>query len=195
MLIPAVEQGLEKLLRDALPLPEHVGDVSFDPPSRTWAAQLSRVTVNLFLFGVGRSMQPPRPAAERTTANGRLERRPPLPMIELNYLISAWAGNVRDEHELLGDVLGCIVTHQILPTEALSTELPSTVQIALAPQDHGRAKDVLTAVEGSLRASFEIVITTALDGLAWREVAPRVARIEALAAPMPQPEAPARGAR
>jgi hypothetical protein len=195
MLIPAVEQGLETLLRDALPLPEHIGDVSFDPPSRTWAAQLSRVTVNLFLFGVGRSAQPPRPTAERTTANGRLERRPPLPMVELNYLVSAWAGNVRDEHELLGDVLGCIVTNQVLPAASLSSELPATVQIALAPQDHGRAKDVLTAVEGSLRASFEIVITTALDSLAWREVAPRVASIQALTAPMPEPSVPPRRSR
>jgi hypothetical protein len=195
MLIPAVEHGLERLLRDTLPLPEHVGDVSFDPPSRTWAAQLSTVTVNLFLFGVGRSPQPPRPTAERITSDGRVERRPPLPMIELNYLVSAWAGNVRDEHELLGDVLGCIVTNQVLPAEFLSSELPATVQIALAPQDHGRAKDVLTAVDGSMRASFEVVITTALDGLAWREVAPRVARIEALTAPMPEPSVAPPGSR
>jgi hypothetical protein len=184
VLIPGVEQGLEKLIREALPLPEHIGDVSFDPPSRTWAAQLSRVTVNLFLFGVGKSGQPPRPTAERTTADGRVERRPPLPMVELNYLVSAWAGNVRDEHELLGDVLGCVLTHQVLPPEFMSSQLPSTVQIALAPQDHGRAKDVFTAAEGSLRASFEIVVTTALDALAWHELPPRVERIEALAAPI-----------
>jgi hypothetical protein len=195
LLIPVVEQGLEKLLRDALPLPEHIGDVSFDPPSRTWAAQLSRVTVNLLLFGVGRSGQPPRASGERIGPDGRVERRPPLPMVELNYLVSAWAGNVRDEHELLGDVLSCIVTNQVLPSECLSVELPATVQIALAPQDHGRAKDVFAAVDGSLRASFEIVVTTALDGLDWHEVAPRVERITALAAPMPSSGAASTGTR
>src|ERR1700712_5936947 len=71
LLIPLVEQGLEKLVRAALPLPEQVGEVSFDPPSRSWAAQLSRITVSMFLFGVGRSPQPPRPVPARSDANGR----------------------------------------------------------------------------------------------------------------------------
>lgn len=185
MLIPLVEQGLEKLVRAALPLPEQVGAVSFDPPSRTWAAQLSRITVSMFLFGIGRSPQPPRPVAERSDAAGRIQRRGPLPMIELNYLVSAWAGNVRDEHELLGDVLGCFLTHQALPVEFAAPGLLSTVQIALAPADIPRVKDVFASVEGSMRAAFEIVLTTALDVGAWADVAPSVQRIEALTAPLP----------
>ncbi|MCW2540395.1 MAG: hypothetical protein JWN95_2120 [Frankiales bacterium] len=189
MLIPAVEQGLERMLRAAIPIPDVVGDVSFDPPSRNWSAQLSRLTVNMFLFGIGRSPQPPRPTAERTNDAGRVERRAPLPMIQLNYLVSAWAGNVRDEHELLGDVLACFLTTQVLPAEYSPPDLPSSVQIALAPSDHVRAKDVLSGVDGTLRASFEIVLTTALDGIAWHEAAPSVQRIEALAAPIPRASA------
>ena len=185
MLIPLVEQGLEKLVRAALPLPEQVGAVSFDPPSRSWAAQLSRITVSMFLFGVGRSPQPPRPMPERSDANGRVQRRGPLPMIELNYLVSAWAGNVRDEHELLGDVLGCFITHQVLPAEFAAPGLLSSVQIALAPADTGRVKDVFGSIEGSMRAAFEIVLTTALDVGAWADAAPSVQRIEALTAPLP----------
>lgn len=185
MLIPLIEQGLEKLVRTALPLPEQVGEVSFDPPSRSWAAQLSRITVSMFLFGVGRSPQPPRPVADRSDASGRIQRRGPLPMIELNYLVSAWAGNVRDEHELLGDVLGCFLTHQALPAELAAPGLLSTVQIALAPADTPRVKDVFASIEGSMRAAFEIVLTTALDVGAWADAAPSVQRIEALTAPLP----------
>jgi len=185
VLIPLVEQGLEKLVRSALPLPEQVGGVSFDPPSRTWAAQLSRITVSMFLFGVGRSPQPPRPMPERPGADGRAQRRGPVPMIELNYLVSAWAGSVRDEHELLGDVLGCFLTHQVLPAEFAAPSLLSSVQIALAPADTPRVKDVFASIEGSMRAAFEIVLTTALDVGAWADAAPRVQRIEALTAPMP----------
>ncbi len=185
MLIPLVEQGLEKLVRAALPLPEQVGAVSFDPPSRSWAAQLSRITVSMFLFGIGRSPQPPRPMADRSDASGRIQRRGPLPMIELNYLVSAWAGNVRDEHELLGDVLGCFLTHQALPAEFAAPGLLSSVQIALAPADTPRVKDVFASIEGSMRAAFEIVLTTALDVGAWADAAPSVQRIEALTAPIP----------
>ena len=77
MLIPLIEQGLEKLVRTTLPLPEQVGGVSFDPPSRTWAAQLSQITVSMFLFGIGRSAQPSRPVPDRTGPDGQLrpERR------------------------------------------------------------------------------------------------------------------------
>ena len=55
MIIPMIDAGLEALLRNGLPLPETLGDVSFESPSGTWSAQLNRITVNLFLFGVGRS--------------------------------------------------------------------------------------------------------------------------------------------
>jgi len=185
LLIPLVEQGLEKLVRAALPLPEQVGEVSFDPPSRTWAAQLSRITVSMFLFGIGRSAQPPRPMPDRAAADGRIQRRGPLPMIELSYLVSAWAGNVRDEHELLGDVLGCFVTHQVLPAEFAAPALLSSVQIALAPADTSRVKEVFASVDGSMRAAFEIVLTTALDVGAWADAAPSVQRIQALTAPLP----------
>jgi Pvc16 N-terminal domain len=191
MLIPLVEQGLEKLVRTALPLPEQVGGVSFDPPSRTWAAQLSQITVSMFLFGIGRSAQPPRPVPDRTGSDGQLQRRRPVPMIELNYLVSAWAGNVRDEHELLGDVLGCFLTHQMLPTDLAAPALLSTVQIALAPTDSGRIKDVFASVDGAMRACFEVVLTTALDTGTWADAAPRVQRIEALTAPVPAPARPA----
>jgi Pvc16 N-terminal domain len=190
VLIPLVEQGLEKLVRTALPLPEQVGDVSFDPPSRTWAAQLSRITVSMFLFGVGRSPQPPRPVADRSDPSGRILRRQPLPMIQLNYLVSAWAGNVRDEHELLGDVLGCFLLHQALPAELAAPGLLSSVQIALAPADTPRVKDVFASVEGSMRAAFEIVLTTALDVGAWADAPPSVQRIEALTAPLSARTAP-----
>src|SRR2546430_3856843 len=87
VLIPVVEQGVEALLRAALPLRKELGDVSFDAPTGSWSAQLSRITVDLFLFGLSRSSQPARPTPGRTGQDGRAERRRPLPMVELNYLV------------------------------------------------------------------------------------------------------------
>jgi hypothetical protein len=42
MIIPTIDAGLEALLRNGLPLPETLGDVSFESPSGTWSAQVHR---------------------------------------------------------------------------------------------------------------------------------------------------------
>jgi hypothetical protein len=187
MIIPTIDTGLEALLRDRLPLPATLGDVSFESPSGTWSAQLSRITVNLFLFGVGRSGQQPRPAADRVV-DGRVQRRNPIPMLELHYLVSAWAGVVRDEHQLLGDALGCLIDSQVLPAKHLPVELTAPVQLAIASYDNTRAKDVWATVGGAIKPSFELVATTAGDALPFVELPPLVQRVEALVAPGVRPE-------
>jgi hypothetical protein len=182
MIIPVIDAGLESMLRAELPLPATVGDVSFDPPSGTWSAQLSRITVNLFLFGVGRSPQPPRPAADRVV-DGVRQRRPQVPMIELHYLVSAWAGTVRDEHQLTGELLSRFIEHQVLPAEHVPNTLVSQIQLAIAPHDNNRAKDVWSTVGGTIKPSFELVVTTAIDALPYEDLPPAVERIEGLVAP------------
>ena len=186
MIIPTVDTGLEALLRNGLPLPEAVGDISFESPSGTWSAQLSRITVNLFLFGVGRSPQPPRPAADRT-ANGRPQRRHQIPMLELHYLVSAWAGVVRDEHQLLGDALACVMNNQVLPAEMLDGEVNANIQLTIAPYDNTRAKDVWSTVGGAIKPSFELIVTTAGDASPYFDLPPSVERVSALVAPLPRP--------
>jgi hypothetical protein len=184
VIIPTVDTGLEALLRQGLPLPKSLGDISFESPSGTWSAQLSRITVNLFLFGVGRSAQQPKPATDRVV-DGRRQRRNPAPMLELHYLVSAWAGVVRDEHQLLGDTLGCLLQAQVLPTEHLGAQLEVSVQLAVAPYDNSRAKDVWSAVGGAIKPSFELIATTAGDALQFHDLPPAVERVAALVAPHP----------
>ncbi len=186
MIIPTIDSGLESMLRQGLPLPEPVGDVSFDPPSGSWSAQLNRITVNLFLFGVGRSGQPPRPATDRTV-DGRAQRRNPIPIMELHYLVSAWAGIVRDEHQLLGDALGCVLANQLLTVEQLGGDVTAGVQLTIAPYDNSRAKDVWSTVGAVIKPSFELIATTAADPSPFVDLAPRVERISALVAPHPNP--------
>jgi hypothetical protein len=186
MIVPTIDSALEGFLRAELPLPEAVGDVSFDPPSGTWSAQLSRITVNLFLFGTGRSPLPPRPAQDRVI-DGRIERRQPIPMVQLNYLVTAWAGTVRDEHQLIGDLLTLFMDNQQVPADKLPAELNSTVQIAVAHHDNSRAKDVWSTVGGAIKPSFELVVTTAGDAMPYIQLPPRVERVAAMVAPIPRP--------
>ena len=121
--ISNVDSGLERLLRARLPLPEEVGDVAFDTPSSGWSAQLSRITVNFFLYDVQRSTLPSRSATLRPEENGGSQlRRRPQPMVQLAYLVSAWAGNPRDEHQLLGRVVSLLAGTEVLPDEHLVGE-------------------------------------------------------------------------
>jgi hypothetical protein len=180
VLIPTIDQGIERLIRAELPLGETMGDISFDAPSGTWSAQLSRITINLYLFSIGRSTVPHRPTTDRIVANGRTERRRPLPMIELGYLVSVYAGSTRDEHQLLGDVMTVFEGNAALSPKLLPDSFESAVQLQIAPHDHARIKDIWSGVGGHLRPSLELTVTTALDGMPFDLLAPRAEQVEAM---------------
>jgi hypothetical protein len=190
VLIPLVEEGLEKILRDALPLPADIGDISFDAPASTWSAQLSRLTVNLFLYEVGRSSQPSQPPARRPGAGGGVERRVPLPMIELSYLVSAWAGSPRDEHQLLSDVLYTFLTTPIIAPSLLDDRLASNVQLGLAIDDRNRPRELWSSLGSTPKAAFAITATVAADAFTWAPAARGVTSISGLAAPHTPPPEP-----
>jgi hypothetical protein len=192
VLIPIVEDGLEAMLRSALPLPDDVGDISFDPPASTWSAQLSRITVNLFLYEVARSTQPGQASARRLDPEGRIERRVQLPMIQLSYLVSAWAGSPRDEHQLLSDVLYAFLGSPVIASQHLRAEMASTVQLALITDERNRPRDLWSTLGSTPKGAFTITATVAADAFEWM-LAPRsVDRIEGMAAPVPRPVAPSR---
>jgi Pvc16 N-terminal domain len=178
MFIRIVDEGLERLVRAELPLPKDVGDVSFEVPSSNWSAQLSRVTVNLFLFDVTRSTHPNRAPVRRVDENGKGQRRPPQPMVELSYLVSAWAGNPRDEHQLLGEVLSKVAGLDVLPDEYLSRPLSSSVQLSFVEDDRHRARDIWNGAGGSLKAGFTMHVTVAADTFGWAPEPPAVTSIE-----------------
>lgn len=182
MFISHVDSGLERLLRTRLPLPEEMGDVSFDPPNGTWSAQLSRITVNLFLYDVQRSSQPSAPSV-RTPESGPAQRRRPQPMMQLGYLVSAWAGSPRDEHLLLGDVVSILAAVEVLPGALQPDGLSSSVRLALGDTDN-RAREVWSAAGGSLKASFSLMATVAADSFDWEVSPPPVERISAMASRM-----------
>jgi hypothetical protein len=106
-------------------------------------------------------------------------------MLDLHYLVSAWTGSIRDEHQLIGDVFTCLLGIQVMPVEHLPVELDSRVQLAIASQESNRAKDVWSTIGGTLKPSFELVVTTAVDGMPFAGLATPVQRIEAMVAPKP----------
>lgn len=186
MLIPAVEDGIEKLLRATLPLPTEQGDISFEAPSSTWSASVNRLTVNAYLFGIARSSQPPRVQEHRPGPDGRIQRRFALPMVQLSYLVSAWAGSVRDEHALLGDVLTRLLAHPVIPAEHVTAALDSSVQLALGGGDDAtRPREVWAGIGGHLKASFVLQVTVAADAYPWETAPTAVEGVEAAISRLP----------
>lgn len=187
MFIRVIDEALEKLLRKELPLPADVGDIAFDAPTSNWSAQLSRIAVNLFLHDVTRSNHPGRsPVLRRGPDGSPGERRASQPMVQLSYLLSAWAGTPRDEHQLLGDVVSVLAGIEQLSPELLSAPLSSSVYVGFADDGQYRTKDIWSALGGNLKASFTLQVSVAADAFEWTEQAPAVTRIEALAAPRPR---------
>jgi hypothetical protein len=179
--ISHVDAGLEGLVRTRLPLTHEVGDVSFEVPTNAWSAQLSRLTVNLFLYDVQRSSQPSRSITQRVDADGATAlRRRPQPMMQLSYLVSAWAGSPRDEHQLLGDVISILAGVEVLPPDLVSPELSSGVQLGLG-DERATGREIWNAAGGSLRPSACLRATVAADTFGWEQEAPAVERISAMA--------------
>lgn len=187
MFIRAVDEALEKLLRETLPLPETVGDISFDAPTGNWSAQLARLTVNLFLYDVTTSAEPSRAPIQRTGVDGQIERRPPQPMVRLGYLVSAWAGSSRDEHQLLGDVMSRLAQVPVLEEKFFTSPMSSSVRLLLGSDENNRTREIWSAAGGQLKASFVLAATAAADTFDWEAAPPRVERIKALTTRMGEP--------
>jgi hypothetical protein len=193
--ISRVDTALEAWLRAALPLPEEVGDVAFDAPSGTWSAQLSRITINLFLYDVQRSSRPSVATAVRPAAAGTAVamRRRPQPMVQLGYLVSAWAGSPADEHQLLGDLVSLLAGTESVPDLHVPEGMSSSVHLSLG-DDRNLPRELWGSAGGSLKASVALQATVAADTFDWEAQAPSVERIAAMASRMDEaPAGPDRG--
>lgn len=180
MFIGNVDSGLEKMVRERLPLPEDVGDVVFEAPTSNWSAQLSRITVSFFLYDVQRSNQPSRSATVRAMEGTPAQRRRPQPMVMLSYLVSAWAGSPRDEHQLLGDLVSLFAGTDQVPAEMLPDSLSTSVHLSLG-DDRSLGRELWTSIGGPLKGSVQLQVTVGADSFDWEDQAPPVTRIAAMA--------------
>jgi hypothetical protein len=177
--LSALENTLQSWLREQLPLPEDIGDVSFDSPEGTWGTSVTRPTVNLFLFDVARAAQQPVVVAPRRDAQGVMVRDQPAPAVSFSYLLSTWGGGVREEHQLLGDAIRAVLRTPFLAGGPQQAELVGPVQLMLSAPEQVHAHDLWAGLGGRLRASLVLVATTAVTLDRPQRVAPAVQRVEA----------------
>lgn len=187
-MIHDVDEALRALMeRDAL---DGSGvEVSFDAPTKTWAAARTAPVVNVYLFDIREDTDRRGIQYEevRGEVGGRptvLERRMPPRMFALSYLVTAWTQRPEDEHRLLSALLGAFLRHPVVPaelTEAVSAPLRMTV--GLSASKERAVSEVWNALGGELKPSLEVVVTTPVDPQRRQEVGPlvtgRVVRVHA----------------
>jgi hypothetical protein len=163
VMLQLLDESLEAFLRAAVPLVQSEVDVAFDAPDKDWAARVSRPTVNLYLWEVRRNAGEQDAGRERVDGeNGRSVWRPPLPIVDCRYLVTAWTSEVRDEHALLGAVLQSLLRTRVLPQEHLAPELvaksPSPA-ISVATPDDRETSDFWSALGGQLKPGLDLLVT------------------------------------
>lgn len=141
-------------------------EISFDSPSKDWAARRTNPALNFYLYDITEDLSR-RDVAVREIRNeeGRVvDRRVPEKRFRLAYLVTAWTQRPEDEHRLLSSVLSCFLRFEAIPTDMLKGTLVDAnsilrVTVGLPLPKDRQLSDVWSALGGELKASLDLVIT------------------------------------
>jgi Pvc16 N-terminal domain len=188
-LIQFIDEAVEAHLRREVPLPETSVDISFAAPDRAWGAAVTRPTVNIFLWDIRRNTTRTTAGMAQQGADGQVERRPTNPVIDLRYVVTAWAAEHRDEHQLLGSVLTCILAHSSVAPDILPPQLPtsSSLSLGLASEEARVTGEFWSSLDGRLKPGLQLVVSIPLDIFGWVPAGPPTASVGVAAQRMKQP--------
>ncbi len=174
-----LDETLRTMLRTELERHGFEGvDIAFDAPAREWSGQLSKPTVNIFLYDLRESEAQRTSEWSRTQRDGRtFEGRPPMVM-ECSYAVTAWTQAVEDEHRLLSQVLAIFYAYPEIPQAALNGRLANGSQQgpikARIGQGKGEKSDFWSAIGGQYKVSLDYVVRLSVDSGAKLERGPEV---------------------
>ncbi|MBN1177965.1 MAG: DUF4255 domain-containing protein [Anaerolineae bacterium] len=164
-----LDQVIRQLLIREIPVKNGEVDVVFDQPTREWSARLSRPTLNVFLHDVRENLKLRKSQewfVERQPDGTAIQRRTPV-RVALHYMITAWANDPDDEHNLLARALMALFRQPHLPDELLPESLqnqPMPIPLQVAQEDTLRnPADVWNALDNEVRPAITLVATLALD--------------------------------
>src|SRR3954470_4427974 len=174
-----LDETLRTLLKEELEVHGFEGvDIAFDAPSRDWSGQLSKPTVNVFLYDLRETEALRTSEWGRLSRNGRtFETRPPMVM-EASYAVTAWTQAVEDEHRLLSQVLAIFFAYPEIPQDKLNGRLANGSQAwpikARIGQGKGEKSDFWSAVGGQYKVSLDYVVRLSVESGARLERGPEV---------------------
>jgi Pvc16 N-terminal domain len=193
--IQHVDRALEQLFRRSEALADSTIEFSFDAPDRTWGAARTRPTVNVYLWEVARNPAYQRSGMQqRVGDDGAVQRRPAMPVVDLHYLVTAWATEQGDEHHLLGSLIEVILATPRLPDAVLPEPLKGArCGLALAPYEKRIPGEFWSALDGRLKPGLQVEINLPFEVFAWKDTAPPAESVGVGVGRLPAPPSPAAG--
>ncbi|MFF1482668.1 DUF4255 domain-containing protein [Streptomyces sp. NPDC058301] len=141
-------------------------DVSFEAPTRDWAARRNAPVINTYLYDiredVDRRQRGRMPVRDERDIVVR-RRRPPR-WFRLSYLVTAWTKTPQDEHRLLSAALATLLPREIVPPAELPGSLGALglsvpVTVAGAQTESRSLAEIWSALGGELKPSLDLVVT------------------------------------
>lgn len=141
-------------------------DVSFEAPTRDWAARRNAPVINVYLYDiredVKRRFRGHAPILGEE--NYEVSRRRPPRWFRLSYLVTAWTKTPQDEHRLLAAVLTTLLPRELLPSSQLPPalrELGLSMPLTVAGihTESRSLAEIWSALGGELKPSLDLVVT------------------------------------
>ena len=141
-------------------------DVSFEAPTRDWAARRNAPVVNAYLYDIREDVARRQrgQVAVRDERDVVVGRRQPPRWFRLSYLVTAWTKTPQDEHRLLSAVLANLIPREIIPAGELPGALGAlglgvTVNVAGVQTESRSLAEIGSARGGELKPSLDLVVT------------------------------------
>ncbi|MFD5320178.1 DUF4255 domain-containing protein [Streptomyces sp. NPDC127098] len=156
-------------------------EVSFDAPTRDWAARRNAPAINAYLYDLREDVKRRQRghAAVRDDRNLVVKHRPPPRWFRLSYLVTAWTRRTEDEHRLLSAVLATLLPRELLPPSELPGALGAmglSVQMTVAGvhTESRSLAEIWSALGGELKPSIDLVIVVPFPGYPEYDAGPPV---------------------
>ncbi|MFJ4691040.1 DUF4255 domain-containing protein [Streptomyces sp. NPDC088766] len=156
-------------------------DVSFEAPTRDWAARRNAPTINAYLYDIREDVSR-RQRGQIPVRDGRnvvVRRRQPPRWFRLSYLVTAWTRTPQDEHRLLSAVLATLLPRELLPADELPGALGSLglavpLTVAGLHTESRSLAEIWSALGGELKPSLDLVVTAPFPAFPEYDAGPPV---------------------
>ncbi|MEU8588799.1 DUF4255 domain-containing protein [Streptomyces sp. NPDC048664] len=198
-MIHEVDQVLKGLLEGGALAGSGI-DVSFEAPTRDWAARRNGPVINSYLYDIREDVNRRQRGhiAVRDERDVVVKRRQPPRWFRLSYLVTAWTKRPEDEHRLISAVLATLIPREIIA----ATELPGSLgalgmavpmSVASIQTEARSLAEIWSALGGELKPSLDVVITAPFPAYPEYDAGPPVTegamvRVDRLDDPAAAPE-------
>jgi hypothetical protein len=162
-----LDEALRRLLVREVPLDPADVDVEFERPDRDSVARFNRPTVDLFLFDIGENVEK-RQSGWQPGRNGgdRVRMQWPPMSVNVRYLVTVWASEVEDQHQLLFHLYRSIQRLSSIPEDMLEGSLAgqaSAPVITVESFDRQALLDLWGVLDNAMRPSLVLKATLDVD--------------------------------